>query len=505
MALLIFSLVFLALICFLFLYCFRNKHGSPKSFPIVGMMPELLLNVHRVYDWHTETLDRCRCTFLVKGLWFGNMNTMVTCDPANIHYIMTSNFNNFPKGSEYKQMFDFLGDGIFNSNSDLWKKQRRATYEFVKKQQFHNFLSKTTRDKVENGLIRVLDHVTDLGSTVDLEDVFQRFMFDSTCILFIGNDPRCLSVEFPEVRFSKALDEVVEAIFYRHVWPLSFIKLMRFLNIGQEKKYKKAWRVLDDIIATIIRRRRKELKEGSASEIGKDGVDLITSYITEEKPTGLECDDKFLRDTVLNMMLAGRDTTSAALTWFIWLVSKHPTVENKIIEELESIIVPPEETKKRRLFNADEVKNLVYLHGALCETLRLYPPVPFQHKDTVEADVLPSGHRVDPNMRILFNLYSMGRMNSIWGEDCYEFKPERWINKHGRIKHEPSYKFLSFNAGPRTCLGREVAFIQMKMVASDMVYNYRFRVSEETPVVPSLSILLHTKNGLMTRVSSRWD
>ncbi|XVF61774.1 hypothetical protein PTKIN_Ptkin08bG0157500 [Pterospermum kingtungense] len=87
----------------------------------------------------------------------------------------------------------------------------------------------------------------------------------------------------------------------------------------------------------------------------------------------------------------------------------------------------------------------------------------------------------------------MGRMKSIWGEDCLEFKPERWINERGGIKQEPSYKFLAFNAGPRTSLGKEVAFVKMKAVASAIIYNYRIQVLEEPPVVPALSIILHTK------------
>ncbi|KAL4378336.1 hypothetical protein GQ457_02G037780 [Hibiscus cannabinus] len=496
--------VFLALFCFLLICCMGNNDGPPRSFPIVGMLLELLLNVHRIHDWCTEVLERCHCTVLFRGPWFANKNMMVTCDPANIHHIMSSNFANFPKGSEYKQMFDILGDGIFNSDMDLWKNQRTVAQGFMRNHRFRNFLSTTSLYKVEEGLIPVMDHFAKRGLVVDLEDVFQRFTFDATCILVTGHDPRCLSLEFPEVLFSKALDDVEEAIFYRYVRPQWFIKLQRWLNMGQEEKYRKAWHVLDDVIAEYICQKRKDLNRGSLSEIVEDGVDLLTSYITEEKSTGLECDDKFLRDTVLNMMLAGRDTTSSALTWFIWLVSCHPIVENKIIEELRSKI-PAEETEKRQLFKAEEVKDLVYLHGALCEALRLYPPVPFQHKEPLESDVLPSGHPVHPNVKILFNLYSMGRMKSIWGDDCFEFKPERWINEQGRIKHEPSYKFLTFNAGPRTCLGKEVAFVQMKSVASAIVYNYRVHVSDETPIAPTVSIILHTKDGLMAKISSRWD
>ncbi|KAE8726409.1 caffeic acid 3-O-methyltransferase-like isoform X1 [Hibiscus syriacus] len=464
--------VFLALLCFLFLYCSRNKDGIPRSYPIVGMMPVLLLNVHRIHDWCTDILDRCHGTFLFKGPWFANMNLMLTCDPANIHHVMSSNFTNFPKGSEFKQLFDILGDGIFNSDMDLWKKQRTVAQGFMRTHRFHSFLSGTSHYKVENGLIPVMDHFVKRGLVVNLEDVFQRFTFDATCILVSGHDPQSLSVEFPEVLFSKALDDAEETLFYRHVRPPWFMKLQSWLNMGQELKYRKAWRVLDDIIAEYIFQKRKDLNKVSFST---SGVDLLTS-----------------------------DTTSSALTWFIWLVSRHPVVENKIIEELQSII-PAGETEKRRLFKSEEVKNLSYLHGALCEPLRLYPPLPFQHKEPLKPDVLPSGHPVHPNIKILFNMYSMGRMKSIWGEDCFEFKPERWINKRGGIKHEPSFKFLSFNAGPRTCLGKEVAFVQMKSVASAIVYNYRIHVSNETPVVPAVSIILHTKDGLMAKISSIWD
>lgn len=132
-------------------------------------------------------------------------------------------------------------------------------------------------------------------------------------------------------------------------------------------------------------------------------------------------------------LIAGRDTTSSALTWFTWLVYTNPQVEKKIRDELRSI--SPD--KNWYVFKVEETNKLVYMHGALCEALRLYPPVPFQHKEPTEQDVLPSGHRVHPNMKVMFFLYAMGRMESVWGEDCLEFKPERWISERGTIKHEP--------------------------------------------------------------------
>ncbi|KAG4128581.1 hypothetical protein ERO13_D09G027850v2 [Gossypium hirsutum] len=428
-----FQVFFLALISFLFLYCLmRNKNGCPKSSP--GIV-ELLLNVHRIHDWCTETLESCKGTFVLEGL--------------DVRYLWRR---------------------VFNSDMDLWENQRIAAQGFMRHHLFHQFLLRTIRDKVEMGLMPIIDHAAKHGLVINLEDIFRRFTFDSAFL------------------FSKAVDDFEQAILFRHVRPRSFTKLQKWLNIGQEGKYKKAWKVLDDVLAEYICQKRKEANKLNQKLVSVDC---------------LKCDNKLLRDTTLNMITAATtDTMSTALTWFTWLVSKHPIVENKIIEELESK-TPIGETKRRRLFNVDEVKNLVYLHRALCEALRLYPPIPFNHKEPVKPDMLPSGHPVHPKTKVLFSVYSMGRMKSIWGEDCYEFKPERWINERGEIKHERSYTFLSFGAGPRICLGKETSFIQMKVVASALIYNYRIHVMEETPIVPTVSIVLHTKNGLMTRISKR--
>jgi cytochrome P450 len=155
----------------------------------------------------------------------------------------------------------------------------------------------------------------------------------------------------------------------------------------------------------------------------------------------------------LSLMVAGKDTISSGLTWFLWLVATHPSVEAKIVEEMREHFLVNNEIK----WDIKETSKLVYLHGAICESLRLFPPVPFEVLYAIDSDILPSGHRIDPNTRMLYCPYAMGRMESIWGEDFLEFKPERWISKIGRIMHVPSYKFIAFNAGPRTCLGKDMS------------------------------------------------
>lgn len=161
------------------------------------------------------------------------------------------------------------------------------------------------------------------------------------------------------------------------------------------------------------------------------------------------------------------------------------------------------EDKKWRFFTIEESSKLIYLHAALCESLRLFPPLALEYKSPVQPDTLPSGHHVRPNEKLVISLYTVGRTEKLWGKDCKEFKPERWITPRGGIKHEPSYKFPAFNVGPRTCLGKEMSFIQMKMVAASIVYHYRVELVEGHSVTPIDSLMLHARNGLVVRLSKR--
>ncbi|XP_019183016.1 PREDICTED: alkane hydroxylase MAH1-like [Ipomoea nil] len=507
--------IFVAFFCLVIWIILRDGYRRPLKVPLFGMLPSLFLHVRKIHDRCAAVLSLHGGTFLLKGPWFTNLDILITVDPANVHYIMSGNFENFPKGKEFKKIFDVLGDGIFNSDLDLWKNQRKLARALIIHQRFHRYLVRTSWNKVEKGLIPVLEFAAgERGGVVDLQDVFQRFTFDTTCTLVTGYDPGCLSVDFPDVPFSKAMDDAEEVLFIRHLLPESLWKLQQWLGIGPEKKLSRACEILDQVIGKYITMKRQELiltykNQNPDNDINdENGFDLLTSYINNndgETTMGLKFDDKFLRDTILNLMIAGRDTTSSALTWFIWLVSTHPEVEKNIRDELLTAVNSGEDPKKFRLFKAEELKNLVYLHAALCESLRLYPPVPFQHKSPLQTDILPSGHKVSPDTRLMFSLYAMGRMQFIWGKDAKEFKPERWINwERGAVKHEPSYKFLAFNAGPRTCLGKEVAFTQMKAVAAAIIHNYHVRAVKNHDASPNVSIILYMKHGLKVRVQRRW-
>ncbi|KAI3703320.1 hypothetical protein L1987_73289 [Smallanthus sonchifolius] len=481
-----FIILFISVTVFL-----HRRKGIPINWPLLGMTPEILLNIHRIHNFATDFLKLTNGTFLLKGPWFANIDMLFTSDPANIHYILSKNFPNYPKGPDFRKLFDILGDGIFNSDHELWEIHRKTTnMSLFKHPDFQTILETIIKNKIEKGLLPVLEHS---NNETDLQEVFQRFTFDTICLLVLDYDPESLSLGLPIVACEKAFTDMEEAILLRHFMPEMVWKLQKRFGLGKEKKLSEAWKAFDEFIYKCLARKEKEDKESTG---------LLTSLMNGFNGKSVpSCDSKkFLRDTILNLMVAGRDTTSTALSWFFYLLAQHPSVENKIRKEIEN------KTRggKWKTITIKELEGLIYLHGGISEALRLYPPVGLEHKSPMKPDILPSGHVVDKETRIILSFYSMGRMEGLWGNDCLEFKPERWFSKGGNgngIKHEPSYKFPAFHAGPRTCLGKEMGMIQMKMTAIAVICNYRVELVEGHLVCPSDSIILQMKYGLKVRLA----
>ncbi|XXG87602.1 hypothetical protein AAC387_Pa11g2249 [Persea americana] len=512
----------LATVCFFLLRSLFQKEKLMVNWPVVGMLPSLLLNVHRLHDWYTEVLRANGCTVFFHGPWFSGMKMLVTCDPRNVaHISSTAHFSNYPKGQDFSEMFDILGDGILNADYGSWKVQRKMAHTHFRNNRFRDFLMKTSREKVEKGLVPILQKATKETKPINLQDVLQRFTFDATCILVCGVDPGCLSTGLPTVPFAQALDDANEVVLLRHTVPRFWWKLLRRLNMGMEKKLVDAWEIIDKFIEKQISVRREELqgRTAPAKNVEKEGddddddeaaaaaTDLLTLYMqheNKEEMIHLKSPNTFLRDTTLNMLVAGRDTTSAALTWFFWLLSQNPSVEDKILQELTSSISNSNPiTNKPRVFTSEELGGLVYLHAALCESLRLFPPVPLIHKGVVKPDILPSGHRVEPGVKILYTTYALGRMELVWGKDCLDFKPERWISENGMFTFDHRDKFMVFNVGPRSCIGKNISFTQMKVVVAALLYNFQLQVLKDQVVSPKIAVVLQTRNGLMVKVRER--
>ncbi|XVF14032.1 hypothetical protein REPUB_Repub09cG0021400 [Reevesia pubescens] len=500
------AIIFILLILFLGHHWYKNRNSLVTNWPVVGMIPGLVCNMDRIFDFFThDILDLCGGTFKFKGPWFPSLDFVLTSNAMNVNYILSKNFLNYEKGSEFREVFNPFGDGIVTSDSDSWKSQRKSLHSIMlKNNKFVNYQDIVFRQVLEQGLVPVLEHIVKQGIEVDLEDVLQRFDYDNICLLALGFDPKALSVSFPEVPSKAAFNDIEDCLMFRYLMPVSLWKLQRWLQIGEEKRLSKALKIADNFLYDCISSKRENLR--SRNRVEEDEFDLLTALLVEEGEllrVSSKVSDKFLRDTAFNFMAAGKDTISACLSWFFWLIAKNPSVETKILQEIKVNSPTGKDRNTILFFTGEELNGFTYLHASLCETLRLYPPVPINHKNAIQPDVLPSGDHVDRNTRILISLFSMGRNEEIWGKDCLEFKPERWISEHGDIVHVPTYKFTAFSAGPRTCLGKDMSFKQMKIVVMNVLWNYEVEVVEGQHVVPSKSITLHIENGLKVRIKKR--
>lgn len=210
----------------------------------------------------------------------------------------------------------------------------------------------------------------------------------------------------------------------------------------------------------------------------------------------------------LNFILAGRDTSSVALSWFFWLVIQNPRVEEKILTELCSVLMETRGSDMAEWLTEPlafvEVDRLDYLKAALSETLRLYPSVPEDSKHVIADDVLPDGTFVSAGSNITYSIYSSGRMEFIWGDDCHEFKPERWLSGNGKkFEAKDQFQFVAFNAGPRICLGKDLAYLQMKTIAAAVLLRHRLEVVAGHRVEQKMSLTLFMKYGLKVNVHTR--
>lgn len=212
---------------------------------------------------------------------------------------------------------------------------------------------------------------------------------------------------------------------------------------------------------------------------------------------------RFLRDIVISFVLAGKDSTSSGLTWFFWLLAVNPRCEKRIYEEI-SQLVDGEELGDE--LGYDELKGMDYLHAAITEALRLYPPVPIDSRVAAADDVLPDGTRVKAGWFADYSAYAMARDERVWGKDCCEFVPERWLDGKGEFVGVEMARFPVFHAGPRTCLGREMAYMQMKAVAAAVLRRFKVEAvvgsgGGEVVAPPyEMSITLRMKGGFAVRI-----
>ncbi|XP_017978011.1 PREDICTED: cytochrome P450 704C1 isoform X2 [Theobroma cacao] len=484
----------------------KQKKNKTKYHPVGGTLFNQLLNFKRVHHYMTDLAGKYRNYRLLSPF----RSEVYTSEPDNVEYILKTNFQNYGKGEyNYSLLKGLLGDGIFAVDGDKWRQQRKvSSYEFSTKvlRDFSTVVFRKNAAKLAN----IVSDAAKSNKIMDIQDLFMKSTLDSIFKVGFGVelDSVCGS-NLEGKEFTAAFDDSSAAILFRYVD--IFWKIKRFLNIGSEAKLKKSTKVVDNFVYKLIHNKIEQMRNSNDSSMKKE--DILSRFLQLN-----DTDPTYVRDIILNFIIAGKDTTAATLSWFIYMLCKHPDVQEKVAQEVKEATDTMEVkdfAEFAAILSEEALGKMHYLHAALTETLRLYPAVPVDPKICFSDDTLPDGFSVRKGDMVCYQPYAMGRMKFIWGDDAEEFRPERWLDEDGMFQPESPFKFTAFQvcrtyykleilAGPRICLGKEFAYRQMKIFSAVLVHYFVFKLSDENKSVTYRTMItLHVDGGLHVRAFPR--
>ncbi|GAB9470732.1 hypothetical protein Gpo141_00007969 [Globisporangium polare] len=490
----------------------RTLEEPISTLPILKNTLDFLRHEDHLHDWIFEQCERFEGRpWKFKVL--GRPPAIVFSDPQAFEDILKTHFWSFEKGEDlHETFFELVGDGIFAVDGESWSMQRKTAS--------HLFTLRELRDTMAAVIERhtamlsgVLDRFAADKKQFDLFALLNKFTMGAFCDLGFGVDITCLEHEQEEDSvhpFQGAFDRVQQVIRLRMNRPRWLWKLQRSLNLGAERTLRADMPVIDDTVYQIIRESLHTQKSVSFPTAGPAQTTIVS--LSLDNPAKLQgqteartVDPKYLRDIVVGFLLAGRDTTVQTMSWLFLCLSENPEVEAKLYQELTQQL-PECLGAGTKIATLDQVQCLVYLDAVLHETLRLYPPVAFNWKIAVRDCVLSDRTLVPKDTYAAFPSHALGRMTHVWGEDAKHFRPERWIDPEtGRVRSESSFKLIAFHAGPRRCLGKNLAMMEMKIVVATLLSRFQIETARrsEGEVKYGMSLTLPMKTPLPTRVARR--
>mmetsp|Transcript_17138 Transcript_17138/g.48272 ORF Transcript_17138/g.48272 Transcript_17138/m.48272 type:complete len:593 (+) Transcript_17138:352-2130(+) len=453
--------------------------------PIVGQFPEALQNFDRVRDWETEYLQTLAPTVYTK---FGNNMVLWTMDEGDIRHVL-ERIDIYEQGYTRKVIFeDLLGEGIFNVDGDKWLAQRKKASKQFSVKRFRDFMVEVFSRGSEKVLLKISEASCKESKPFDMQDLFFRFTLDSFSIIAFDLDVGCLDSE-KQPPFAQSFDIATLNTAVRFFSPLWSLKKM--FNVGTERALRDSIAVLDKYIYQVIKDRKGLSREELAEK-----QDFMTQFMSLRDKNGNPPDDKYLRDLVVNFLLAGRDTTASALSWTVLHLSKNPHCVTKMREEMNRVLQKTDRDRVTPDFY--QLKDLQYVHAVFIEAMRLSPPVPVDGKVARIDDTLPSGLTVRAGDTVTYAPYACGRNPKVY-DSPEEFRPERWLDKEGKFQRPNPYTYPVFQGGPRRCLGEDMAIMEGKLMLAVLYqqYDIELAMEKEPTYLPSLTMAI--KGPLMVR------
>ena len=384
-----------------------------------------------------------------------------------------------------------MGDGIFNADGHTWYAHRKTSALIFKLNRFKTSVSEVFHDDMDQAIEWIRNQN---NKSFDFHALMHRYTLESIARIAFGIQFDIIRKE--RVEFAEDFDYCTWAVNNSMVDPLWWFK--RYFTVSGWKYFQALGRI-NTFTQKIIQERKANIA-ANGGQVTADMNDLLSLYLAHdtvvatttsaEKGAGyqryddtyLSPTDATLRDVILNMIIAGRDTTAQALSWAFYRMCLHDDIQSKLRTEIFTILQQTGEYTRLRerqglgTVQYDTLQQLKYVEAFIFEVLRLHPSVPKEGKCVFQDDILPDGTEVKKGDVVSFLPWCMGRDADLWGEDCLEFKPERFL--HQTSKPSP-FVFIAFQAGPRTCLGQNFALLEMKTVLVRLLLMFEFSFAQD--------------------------
>ncbi|KAF2829588.1 cytochrome P450 [Ophiobolus disseminans] len=365
-----------------------------------------------------------------------------TTDPDNIETILSAKFDDYSLGSRRLATHPLLGEGIFSQDGPAWKRSRELI-----RQQFVRVHKETPRaftSHVDSLLASISD--ASVGGLVDLKPLMFEYTLNTTTSLLFGE---------PHSSMSKEEGNAVRENFDHASFGCGIrVRLADAAFLYNPAKFRKSCKAVRDW-ATFFASKAMKYKDEHGEEAAAERYPFIIDLWKEMQEFDL------VRDQLLHILVAGRDSTASLLCWTVFHLVRNPNILGRLQKEIDCV---PREGDLSR----EQIQKLPFLRCCFNEILRLYPTLPMNIRFANKPTILPRGGGPDGTSPVLlskgagivWSVYHLHRLEDIYGPDSRLFRPQRWesgeLIKNARL----GVGFVDFNGGPRVCLGKDYALME---------------------------------------------
>lgn len=346
-------------------------------------------------------------------------------------------------------MSSLISLGIFTTDGAEWAHSR----EMIRP----NFVRSQVADLTmfEAHIQDMIKHIPKDGSTVDLSELFFLLTMDSATDFLFGHSTGALTSGNAD-GFADSFNRAQVHIANRARWGIFTVVFKWFFDDPQWEHDRK---FIHDFVDSFVEQGMSKRSQLLAEK--KSGENSSGRYVFIEELVRQTDDRIRIRSELLNVLLAGRDTTASLLSNAWFYLAKRPDMWKKLQDEIAFL------NGQQPTF--EQIKDMKYLKAFLNESLRLHPVVPANSREALEDTTLPVGGGPDgkspvfikKGQLVAWSVYAMHRRKDFYGEDAEEFKPERWLDDpSGKKGLRPGWEYLPFNGGARICLGQQFALTE---------------------------------------------